>query len=87
MKPVKSSSPHRLIDKIAQYTNITTVCQRLDQRGQISSLSTFLQSIKKAEEKKLLTELGDKASAELMNYSEVFKENLKLILSLIGILC
>lgn len=79
----------KIVDTATTYINIKNVLARIEKRGQFDKLFSLLNHIKIAEEKDLLAELSDSAH-KLPRYSNIFKENLKLVLNVLGknvILC
>ena len=65
------------------YSNMKTIISRLENRGHMDSITDVLAKIRNTEETELKKELeGDMATFDLC--SKVFKENLKVILGIMG---
>jgi len=86
MKPNSDLSriKKKIPERAAAFVNMKTVFARLEKRGQLDMFLKEISQAKTLEEAELLEELsGDQT--ELESYSQIFKENLKIILDILGI--
>lgn len=75
----------KIPERASAYVNMKTVLGRIEKRGQFEKLLSFVAEIKNAEEKELFTELAEDTQ-NIGKYSNVFKENLKVLLNILGML-
>ncbi len=79
-----SSIKQKIPERAAAFVNMKTVLSRLEKRGHLDVFTKAFTEAKLAEETELLEELGGD-SGEVDSYSKIFKENLKVILGIIGL--
>lgn len=75
----------RIPEKINCYANASNIMERISSRDQLAQAIKLITEIKKSEDSLLLKEIdnANKNKSDIKNYSNTFKENLKLILSTI----
>ena len=78
-----STLKKKIPSRAAAFVNIKTVLSRLEKRGHLNILERAITNAKDIEEAELLQELGGDTH-EIESYSKIFKENLKVLLGIIG---
>lgn len=71
--------------RAAAYLNVKTIIERLERRGHMKMVAETLKEVKKVEDAELKGEVEEEDTFELCE--KVFKENLKLILGIVGTPC
>ena len=86
MKPNRTSVKNRIPERASAYVNMKTVLGRVEKRGQLEVFLKLITEAKSLEEDELYRELSEDQK-NVTKYSQIFKDNFKTLLGIIGISC
>jgi len=83
MKPNRTSVKNRIPERASAYVNMKTVLGRVEKRGQLEAFLKLITEAKSLEEDELHCELSEDQK-NVTKYSQIFKDNFKTLLGIIG---